>query len=108
MALAVVSGLDTSGLSAHFRIGMGMHHVILSSAERHGLSSEPRVTLEFYPKEQLVRIAYGCSNLYFHEPLVEERVGSSVAVPSILRHLRRLWIETKPDAQIPDALKVSR
>jgi hypothetical protein len=81
-----------------------MHHVILSTAPRHGLNDEPRVTLEFQPKQQLVRIAYGCANLYFNEPLSQEYVAPSAAVRSVLRYLRRLWSETKPDTQVPDAL----
>jgi hypothetical protein len=107
MVMTVISALEASGLSQYFRIGIGMHHIILSTAERHGLGSEPRVTVEFNEKEQIVRVAYGCANISFHEPSVQERVAPSVAVPCILRYLRRLWIETKPDNQIPDALKVA-
>lgn len=107
MVRDVVSALETRGLGSLFRIGQGMHHIILSTSEHHRLASEPRVTLEFHPKEQIVRVAYGCTNLAFNEPLSEERVAPSAAVPTILHDLRRLWSETKPDTQIPDALEAT-
>jgi hypothetical protein len=104
MARGVLFDLESRGLAPLFRIGQGMHHIMFSTAERHGLTNEPRVTLEFHPKEQVVRVAYGRTNLYFCEPLSEERVAPAAAVPTVLRYLRRLWSETKPDTQIPDAL----
>jgi hypothetical protein len=104
MASDVVSGLEARGLASLFRIGQGMHHIMFSTVEQHGLRTEPRVTLEFLPREQIVRVAYGCTNLYFSEPLSEERVSPAAAVPTTLGYLRRLWSETKPDTQIPDAL----
>lgn len=106
MVRDVVSALEARGLASLFRIGQGMHHIILSTLEHHGLTSEPRVTLEFHPKEQIVLVAYGCTNFAFSEPVSEERVAPSAAVPTVLHYLRRLWCETKPDTQIPDALKV--
>jgi hypothetical protein len=107
MVRDVISALEARGLASFFRIGQGMHHIMFSTAERHGLTSEPRVTLEFHPKEQIVRVAYGRTNLYFSAPLTEERVAPSVAVPCVLRYLRRLWSDTKPDTQIPDALNAA-
>lgn len=104
MVRDVVCVLEARGLAPLFRIGMGMHHIIFSTSERHGLTSEPRLTLEFHPKEQIVRIAYGCTNLSFNDPLSEEHVPPSMAVRCILRYLRRMWTETKPDTQSPDAL----
>ena len=99
----VVTALETRGLGSLFRLGQPMHNIILSTSERHGLTSEPRVTLQFYLKEQIVRVAYGYTHPDFAQPLSEERVAPSVAGPSVLRYLRRLWSETKPDTQIPDA-----
>ena len=107
MVRGVVSELEVRGLAPLFRIGQSMHHIIFSTVDHHRLSSEPRVTLEFLPKEQNVRVAYSSANLYFSEPLSEERVTSSAAVPCILRYLRRLWSETKPDIQMPDALNAA-
>jgi hypothetical protein len=57
----------------------------------------PRVTLEFHPEEQSVRV-YSRSNLSFAEPLAEDRVPLNAAVASTLGHLRRLWRETMPSA----------
>lgn len=107
MASDIVSGLEARGLASLFRIGQGMDHIMFSTVERHGLTTEPRVTLEFHPREQIVRVAYGRTNLYFSEPLSEERVSHHAAVSTILVYLRRLWSEGKPDAQIPDALNAA-
>jgi len=84
-----------------------MHHIILSTLDHHRLASEPRVTLEFHPSEQEVRIAYCRANLYFHEPLSEERVPVSSAVACVLEYLRRLWAETKAPAPIPKELSAT-
>ena len=104
MARQVVSALESHGLVALFRIGQSMHQIIFSTLDHHRLTSEPRVTLEFDPKEQIVRVAYSCTNIGFNEPLVEQRVPISAAVSATLDYLRRLWTETKPDAPIPDEL----
>jgi hypothetical protein len=105
MARGVVSELEARGLAPLFRIGQSMHHIILSTLDSHRLTSEPRVTLEFHPKEQRVRVAYSCANLYFNEALSEESVSLVAALQTMLGYLRRLWSETKPAIPIPDALK---
>jgi hypothetical protein len=107
MARGVVSELEARGLAPLFRIGQSMHHILFSTVDHHRLETEPRVTLELLPKEQIVRVAYSCANLYFSVPVSEERVTPSIAVPVVLRYLRRLWCETKPDTQIPDALNAA-
>jgi hypothetical protein len=107
MARNVVSSLQSCGLVTFFRIGQSMHHIIFSTLDHHRLASEPRVTLEFHPKEQTVRVAYSCSNLYFGEPLSQETLTISAAVPGILGYLRRLWSETEPGTPIPDALNAN-
>lgn len=99
-----IAALERRGLSPLFRIGQSMHHIIFSTVDKHVLGSEPRVTLEFDPNEDIVRIAYGFGNLYFSDPASEERVAAVTAVPTILLYLRRLWKETKPDVPLPDAL----
>jgi hypothetical protein len=104
MVSNVVSALESRGLVELFRVGQSMHHVIISTLEHHQLTSEPRVTLSFNAKEQSVRVAYSRSNLWFNEPLSEETVQISVAVPTTLRYLRRLWNETKPSVPIPNVL----
>ena len=104
MVLHVVSSLELRGLVPLFRIGQSMHHILFSTLDHHRLASEPRVTLEFHPKDQTVRIAYSCSNLYFSEPISQETIPIAAAMPSILGYLRRLWIETKPATPIPDGL----
>lgn len=107
MACAVISELDARGLSSLFRIGQSMHHIILSTTERHGLNAEPRVTLEILPKEQRVRVAYSYANLWFKDALLDDRVDPSNAVPCTLHMLNKLWSETKPGTKIPDALNPS-
>jgi len=104
MVRGVVSTLEARGLIPLFRIGQSMHHILFSTLDHHRLASEPRVTLEFHPKDQTVRIAYSCSNLYFSEPISQETIPIAAAMPSILGYLRRLWIETKPATPIPDGL----
>ena len=104
MVRKVVVELEKHGLSEFFRIGQGMHQIIFSTLDQHVLESEPRVTLEFSPKEQTMRVAYSYALLYFHEPLSEETVSIDLATQSTINYLRRLWIETKPEIQIPDAL----
>ncbi|SRR5258706_10536613 len=107
MVRSVVSELEARGLAPLFRIGQSMHHILFSTIDHHRLDSEPRVTLEFLPKEGIVRIAYSCANLYFSEPLSEDRVPISAAMSSTLDYLRRLWSETKPTTPIPDALEAA-
>ncbi len=105
MAREVVTALDARGLTEHFRLGQSMHQIIFSTSDHHGLTTEPRVTLEFCPKEQQVRVAYSHANIGFNEPDSEERVDVPTATSCALRYLRRLWSETRSDIQIPDALK---
>jgi hypothetical protein len=107
MVRGVVSTLEARGLGPLFRIGQSMHHVLISTLDHHRLTSEPRVTLDFHPKEQTVRVAYSCSNLWFNEPISQETIPISTAMPSILGYLRRLWIETKPATPIPDGLSAT-
>jgi hypothetical protein len=102
-----VSTLDARGLVTSFRVGQSMHHIIFSTIDHHRLTFEPRVTLEFDPKERTVRVAFSYSNLHFHEPQSQETVPLSTAVSSTLGYLRRLWCETKPATPIPDALNVA-
>lgn len=106
MARNIVGSLSARGLAPLFRIGQSMHHIIFSTVDHHCLSSEPRVTLEFLPKEEVVRVSYSSANLHLKEPASEERVALSFAVPCVIRYLRRLWCETKPEVPIPDALAV--
>ena len=104
MVLGVLSMLESRGLAPLFRIGQSMHHILFSTLDHHRLTSEPRVTLEFHPNEQTVRIAYSCSNLEFNEPLSQETIPIAAAMPLVLGYLRRLWSETKPATPIPDVL----
>jgi len=104
---SVISDLEEGGLSTTFRVGQSMHHILFSLLEHHRLTSEPRVTLEFHPASQTVRVAYGYTNLYFHEPTAEEVVPVAAAILSILAFLRRLWGEAKPGIPAPDVLTVA-
>src|SRR5688572_30423246 len=74
MVRDVVSALEARGLTALFRIGQSMHHIIFSTTEHHALTSEPRVTLDFDANENMVRVTYGCTNLHSGKPLSEDRV----------------------------------
>jgi hypothetical protein len=107
MVRSVFSDLEARELAKYFRVGQSMHHIIFSTQDDHRLVSEARVTLEFHPMEQTVRVAYSRSNLYFSDPILQETVPISAAVSSTLVYLRRLWSETKPTVAIPDALNVA-
>lgn len=107
MVRDVVSELEVRGLASVFRIGQSMHHIIFSTADHHGLGSEPRVTLEFLPREEIIRVMYSYAHLAFSEPAEEERVAPAAAMPCVLGYLRRLWNETKPDINTPAALEAN-
>ena len=68
MARELICGLQNHGLAADFRIGQSMHDIIISTAVRHGLRTEPRVTIEIDPDFKLARITYSASNSLFEEP----------------------------------------
>src|SRR5580692_5380206 len=80
-----VSVLEVRGLVELFRIGQSMHTIIFSTLEHHRLGSEPRVTLEFNPTEQMVWIAYSRSpghllpadDPLYREPMSQETVPIS-------------------------------
>ena len=104
MAREVLASLEKHATTPLFRAGQSMHHIVFSTLDRHGLEAEPRVTLEFHPDRDLVRVAYSDGNLYFCTPQSEISVSPNRAVPVILGYMRRLWIETKPDVPLPAAL----
>ena len=93
-----------SGLTAFFRVGHAGQHVVFSTADLHGPGPAPRVTLEFHPGEQTVRIAYGRTDLASHAPLLDAWVSAPVAVQVTLGALRRLWTETRPTVPMPQEL----
>ena len=105
MAGGVVSELERRGLIPLFRAGKSMQHVIFSTSDHHGLRDEPRVTLEFQPEQQEVRIAYSKADIRFHEPLIEAWVSAPVALQVTLGALRRLWTETWPAQPMPEELQ---
>jgi hypothetical protein len=110
MVRSIISDLETRGAASLFRIGQGMHQILISTLEHHGLASEPRVTLEFDPEQQSVCVSYsqtlvGEEEYGFARPLAQERVSISKAMPVVLSYLRRLWIETKPNTNLPDMFK---
>ena len=106
MAREIVSSLENQGLVPLFRVGQSMHHIILSTKSQHRLTGEPHVTLQLDPTRRMVLVAYSYSNIGFNEPLASETVDVVSCLPTILRCLRRLWVETKPDESIPVSLNV--
>jgi hypothetical protein len=107
IARQLMTDLTASGVTPFFRAGQGMHHIVFSTAENHGLTSEPRVTIEIDAAARRVRVAYSRSNLYFEKPIDENTVAIDESVTHVLRYLRRLWIETRADERLPDALNHS-
>jgi hypothetical protein len=106
MVHTTISALKARHLHELFRIGQSMHHIIFSTLEHHRLKNQPRVTLDFDSKSRTIWVAYSYSNLYFSAPVSQEFVSNKVALPVILSYLRRLWIETKPELPIPNALNI--
>ena len=104
MARDLVFALEARGLSKCFRVGQSMHQIIFSTSPRHGLITEPRVTLEFYPNERQVRIAYSHANVEFCKPDSVEQVDVLLASSCALRYLRQLWVETYSETEIPKGL----
>ena len=107
MVLVILSKLEARGMTSLFRIGLSMNHVLFSTLDHHRLTSEARVTLEFHPKDQSVRVAYSNWNVSFREPISEETIPISGALPRIREYLQRLWSETKPMTPIPHGLNVA-
>lgn len=106
MAREIVSSLENLGLVPLFRVGQSMHHIIFSTKDQHRLTGEPHVTLQLDPTQRMVLVAYSYTNIGFNEPLASETVDVASCLSTILRYLRRLWVETKPDESIPDSLNV--
>lgn len=104
MVREVLASLEEHATTLLFRAGQSMHHIVFPTLDRHGLEAEPRVTLEFQPERDLVRVAYSVGNLYFCTPQSEISVSPDRAVPVIQGYMRRLWIETKPDRTLPAVL----
>ena len=105
MARGVIAELAQLGLTAFFRVGQAGHHVVFSMADLHVPGPVPRVTLEFHPGPQTVRIAYGRTDLASHAPLLDAWVSAPVAVQVTLGALRRLWTETRPVVPMPKELE---
>ena len=105
MARSIVVELEKLGLPGWFRVDGSARQVILSTAESLGPDSGPRVTLEFQPAQQTVRIAYGHSDLAARAPLLDAWVSAPTAVQVTLGALRRLWTETRPTVPMPEELQ---
>jgi hypothetical protein len=105
IARSIVSSLENFDLVANFRIGQSMHDIIFSTLDHHRLTTEPRVTISIDSMQKTVRVAYSHANISFSDPDSEQTHSTEAAIPGILSCLRRLWIETKSGAPIPEALK---
>jgi len=101
MVRECILALEAHGLAKHFRVGQSMHDIILSTAHHHRLTSEPRVTLVFQPRERSVRIAYSYAHIAFSETVSQDTVPIASAPSNILVFLRRLWTETHPTEPFP-------
>jgi hypothetical protein len=91
------------GLDRYFRAGQSMHHFVFSALDRHGLRDEPRVTVEFHPTKHELRVAYGCSNLYFSPAELEYTLPFDAGLATFHRFLKQLWTATATDV-FPQAL----
>lgn len=91
------------GMNSYFRAGMGMHQLIISTADHHGLRGEPGVTVEV-TEDRKLRISYSTKNVYFNPPIQSEVADPASAFPVFLIYLRRLWADTSSQP-LPDVLR---
>ena len=105
--LPIVESAIAAGLSSYFRAGQSMHHVILSTAERHGLEevipAPPRITLGV-DEYATVYVAWSHCNLWFGEPERKDVVTPATALPILKSYLGSLWTVTRSAKPIPFAL----
>jgi hypothetical protein len=105
IARNIISSLESLGLSSEFRIGQSMSHIIFSTLDHHQVFGHPHVTISIRPNEKTVRVAYSTKNIHFNSSIAEDVYSVAAVIPGILSYLRRLWIDTKSESAIPDALK---
>jgi hypothetical protein len=103
MAYEFLSECFRRGLDHHFRAGQSMHHFVFSTLDRYGLRDEPRVTVELHPANHELRVAYGCSNLYFSPAELEYTLPFDVGLATFQRFLKQLWTATSTDT-LPQGL----
>ena len=90
-------------LNRYFRAGQSMHHIVFSTLDHHGLSDEPRVTIELHPPSEL-RVAYGTTNLLFRTPELEYSLPFDDGFATFHRFLYQLWSATVPEP-IPEDIR---
>lgn len=103
----ILSALKADGLSKCFRLGQSMHHIIFSTADRHGLELiDPlplRVTLAVDEQDRLY-VALSDRNLWFFEPTRKTVLDHDGEAETIKRYLAYLWFCTRPNDAMPEAL----
>jgi len=91
------------GLNQYFRAGQGMHHLLFSTLDHHGLLDEPRVTVVFHPEDEL-RIIYSKTNLHFHTNELECLLPYAEGFSAFKKNLSQLWTATVSEP-LPDELR---
>ena len=104
IALRIIRQLQSLGATSMFRVGQSMHHIVFSTLQHHGLSSEARVTIEIDGATQRVRVAHGYGNLWFSTPTKQVTCPSDDVMNALTQYLRELWLETKA-APLPHELR---
>jgi hypothetical protein len=110
-ASAILARGQALGLDRFFRAGQSMQHLIFSTAPRHGLDDEPRVTVAWPESDtesaatgRRIEVSLGRANRWFSAPdqvaVVEEPDGWS----TVARYLELLWRVTRGDAAPPAGL----
>jgi hypothetical protein len=105
IARGIVSSLESLCLVSEFRIGQSMGNFIFSTLDHHQVFGHRHVTISIRPDKKTVHVAYSTKSIFFKSFIAEDTYPVAEVIPGILSYLRRLWIDTKPELPIPDALK---
>jgi hypothetical protein len=112
-ALAILRCGQALHLDQFFRAGQSMQHLIFSTASRHGLTDEPRVTVA-WPEEDtesaatgaVIEVSLGRANRWFSAPDRAAVVAGSDGWPVVAQYMGLLWQATRGSASPPAGLFV--
>jgi hypothetical protein len=107
-ALAILARGQALGLDQFFRAGQSMQHPIFSTAPRHGLDDEPRVTVAWPEKDTesaatgaVIEVSLGRANRWFSAPDRAAVVAAADGWTAVAQYLGLLWRATRGDASLP-------
>jgi hypothetical protein len=96
-----------SGIAEYFRAGQSVHHLIFSTAEKHGLEdiqpSPPRVTFGLDDDGKLF-VGLSRYSLFFNPPDRKQLVDRNNAFVVLKSFLSELWQLTRPNEPLPSVV----